>query len=211
VLKSKTMPQQQVLSPVNLAQRYAHLRTRPARLNRLFRGSIVPIAGLLILIMVWPRELAIAAFLLFLLVFWLQMLPNRIHAESKEEAELYATLLTLLKDDTLPLPLANRVAILATLPTSAQPPLIGLAQARLAQKLAYASPTDLAALPRAPLHAWLRDLETPDDLRISLLLALGSVHDHAILPLAQEIVHIAPTERLREAALECLKSLESAP
>ncbi|WP_309720260.1 hypothetical protein [Armatimonas sp.] len=203
--------QQEALSPVALAQRYAHLRQRPAQQSRLLRGSIVAIAGLLLLVMLWPRQLVFVVFLVFFLVFWLPMLLTRASAKSKVEAELYAQLLGLLKDDTLPLSLTNRVAVLAALPASTQPPLLGLAQARLAKKLAYASPTELAELPRAPLHAWLRDLETPDDLRISLLLALGTLHDHAIRPLAQEIAHLAPTERLHEAALECLKSLESAP
>ncbi len=205
------MPQQQALSPVVLAQRYAHLRERPTLRSHLFRGSIVVIAGLLILGMLWPRQPIFIVGLVFLLVFWLPMLITRMNTENKEQEDCYAQLLALLKDDTLPLPLPDRVAVLAALPSSTQSPLIGLAQARLAQKLAYASPTELTALPRAPLHTWLRDLETPDDLRISLLLALGSLHDHAIRPLAQEIVHLAPTERLREAALECLKSLESAP
>jgi hypothetical protein len=203
--------QQQALSPITLAQRYTQLDMRPARQSHLFRGSIVVIVGLLILVMVWPHQLVFVVFLVFLLVFWLPMLLTRASAETKEKAEIYAQLLALLKDDTLPLPLPDRVTVLATLHAATQPPLLGIAQARLAQKLAYASPTELATLPRAPLHAWLRDLETPDDLRISLLLALGSLHDHAIHPLAQEIAQIAPTERLREAALECLKSLESAP
>ena len=205
------MPQQQARSPIALTHRYAHLHMRPALQSHLSRGSIVVIAGLLILVMIWPRQLVFVVFLVFLLVFWLPMLLTRASAETKEKAEIYAQLLVILKDDTLPLPLPDRVTILAALPAATQPPLLGIAQARLAQKLAYASPTELAALPRAPLHAWLRHLDTPDDLRISLLLALGSLRDHAIRPLAQEIAQIAPTERLREAALECLKSLESAP
>ena len=205
------MPQQQARSPVTLAQRYTHLHERPALQSRLFRGSIAVIAVLLLLVTVWPRQLVFVVFLVFLLVFWFPMLLTRASTESKEKAEFYAQLLALLKDNTIPLSLANRVAILATLPATTQPPLLGLAQARLAQKLAYASPTEIAALPRAPLHAWLADIETPEDLKISLLLALGTAQDSSVLSTAQTLAQTAPTERLREAALECLKSLESAP
>lgn len=207
------MPQQQALSPVALAQRYAQRRENPLLKRALLPLSTVLVIGLLLLIAL-PALLGSAQplpllALIFLMTFWLPMLITRANTERREEAELYAQLLAILKDDTLPLSLVDRVTLLAALPVSTQPPLIGLAQARLAQKLAYASPTELAALPRAPLHAWLRALETPDELRIALLLALGSLQDHAIRPLAQEIAHLAPTERLHEAALECLASLES--
>jgi hypothetical protein len=141
--------QQQALSPITLAQRYTQLDMRPARQSHLFRGSIVVIVGLLILVMVWPHQLVFVVFLVFLLVFWLPMLLTRASAETKEKAEIYAQLLALLKDDTLPLPLPDRVTVLATLHAATQPPLLGIAQARLAQKLAYASPTELATLPRA--------------------------------------------------------------
>jgi hypothetical protein len=215
VLKSKTMPQQQALSPVTLAQRYADLRLTSVRSNQLFAISVLVAAILQIwagfqlwmgyLPLIWAFPVTMG------LIFWLSLFSGYSNRKNREEADLYAQLLAIFKDEPLPLPLADRVAVLAALTAATPPPLPALAQARLAQKLAYASPAELAALPRAPLHAWLRDLETPDDLRISLLLALGTLQDHAIRPLAQEIAQIAPTERLREAALECLKSLESAP
>ena len=209
------MLQTQAISALTLARRYAHLHRAPFRGKRLLTGSLLA-TSVLLLIVALPTLMGTlhpaSTFLLtFVLLFGLPLLLNRSHTNRREEEEVYAQLLAVIKDDTLPLSLTERVLLLSVLPASTPPPLPALAQSRLAQKLSYASPTELAARPRAPRHAWLRDLETPDDLRISLLLALGSLHDHAIRPIAQEIAHLAPTERLREAALECLKSLESAP
>ena len=209
------MLQTQAISALTLARRYAHLHRAPFRGKRLLTGSLLATSVLLLLValptLMGTLHPASTFLLTFVLLFGLPLLLNRSHTNRREEEEVYAQLLAVIKDDTLPLSLTERVLLLSVLPASTPPPLPALAQSRLAQKLSYASPTELAALPRAPLHAWLRDLETPDDLRISLLLALGSLHDHAIRPIAQEIAHLAPTERLREAALECLKSLESAP
>ena len=148
--------------------------------------------------------------LTFLLVFWLPFLLTRSHTSRREEEEIYSQLLAVIKDDTLPLSLADRVLLLTVLPASTPPPLPALAQARLAQKLSYASRDDIASLPHAPLHAWLADTETPEFLKVTLLLALGTAADQAIRPLAQALASTAPTERLREAAQECLKSLEQA-
>jgi len=206
-----SMPQQQAHSPVALAQRYADLVTPSRAAHVLLSASV----GLIVVLLAWivfgPVQPLPVFALLFLVTCWVPMLVTQSNSRRKESVEVYSELLAVVKDDTLPMALVDRVTLLIVLPRSTPLPLPALAQARLAQKLAYANPTELAELPRAPLHAWLRDLETPDDLRISLLLALGSLHDHAIRPLAQEIAQIAPTERLREAALECLKSLESVP
>lgn len=208
------MPQQQALPPVALAQRYARLREKPRRQRSILQLSVIGTLALLLLVAL-PTLLGTVQpipilGLILLLTCWLPVLVTHANANSKEEAHLYAQLLAMVKDDTLPLSLADRVTLLAALPESTRPPLLGLAQARLAQKLAYASPDELAELPRDPLRAWLHHRETPDNLRIALLLALGSLKDHAIRPLAEEIAHLAPTERLREAALECLVALESA-
>ena len=209
------MPQQQTSSALRLAQRYAHLHHAPIWGRRLLAATVLLIAVLLFVValpaLVDSLHPASTLLLVFLLVFWLPMLLARFNGNKKEQDELYAQLLAVIKDDTLPLSLTERVAILTVLPASTPPPMIGLAQVRLAQKLAYASPTDVAALPRPPLHHWLADIETPEDLKISLLLTLGTAQDSSILSTALTLAQTAPTERLREAALECLKSLESAP
>ncbi|WP_395143066.1 hypothetical protein [Armatimonas sp.] len=208
------MLQMQALSALTLAQRYAHLHRAPFRGKRLLTGSLLA-TSVLLLIVALPTLMGTlhpaSTFLLtFVLLFWLPLLLTRSHTNRREEEEIYAQLLAVIKDDTLPLSLAERVLLLSVLPASTPPPLPALAQARLAQKLSYASSRDVAALPCAPLHAWLENPETPDYLKIALLLALGTAADQAIRPLAQAVASTAPTERLREAALECLKSLEQA-
>jgi hypothetical protein len=209
------MPQQQqTSSALHLAQRYAQRHYAPIWGRRLLTATVLLIAVLLFIValpaLIDSLHPASTLLLVFLLVFWLPMLLVRFNGNKKEQDDLYAQLLAILKDDTLPLSLTERVTILILLPKSTPPPMIGLAQARLAQKLAYASVSEVAALPRAPLHHWLTEIDTPEDLKISLLLALGTAQDSSILPTAKTLAQTAPTERLREAALECLKSLELA-
>lgn len=207
------MPQQQATSPVALAQRYARLHHTSTRETVLTTVALLVavLSAILLGLLIWGNSRPpIFGTVVILLMLWLPFFVGRSSSQQKEAEELYAQLLALVKDSVLPLPLAEQVALLVALPPTTPPPLPALAQARLAQKLAYASPAELTPLPRAPLHAWLAAAETPDELKIALLLALGSLHDLAIRPLAQELATAAPTERLREAALECLKSLEPA-
>ena len=206
------MLQTQAISALTLARRYAHLHRAPFRGKRLLTGSLLATSVLLLLValptLMGTLHPASTFLLTFVLLFGLPLLLNRSHTNRREEEEVYAQLLAVIKDDALPLSLAERVLLLSVLPASTPPPLPALAQARLAQKLSYASPRDIASLPQAPLHAWLENPETPEYLKVTLLLALGTTANQAIRPLAQALSTTAPTERLREAALECLKSLE---
>lgn len=81
----------------------------------------------------------------------------------------------------------------------------------LTQRLARATEDELTALTwseRYELRQRLKDLETPDVLRVCILLLLATLRDHLSLPYVQTLIDDpGNTARLREAAQEYLKAM----
>lgn len=133
-----------------------------------------------------------------------QSLGRHLHNDQLSQA-----LLLILKDQADRLGCADLLFAARALPHHAAAPLPELLQARLAEKLPYASAAELAMLEPADrqwLHAQLTDPDVSEALLVAVLFALGTLQDHAAQDVLQQLAAQGRTERIREAAHDALTS-----